>query len=128
MANPVKPLRDPSQGVQKQFPVAIVLEDRFAVVSPGGDMVEGASYSIRRGRAMAGDPMANQRDSQIQRPDPRRDPLTPDVIPCRPQDYVEGSPVFLSSNSSVSISVRSDQHACSRIRAGSYHAKFPQVR
>src|SRR5262249_7831367 len=40
MANPVKPLRDLSQCVQKQFPVAIVLEDRFAVVSPGGDMVE----------------------------------------------------------------------------------------
>jgi hypothetical protein len=40
MANPMKPLRDPSQGVQKQFSVAIVLEDGFAVVAAGGDVVK----------------------------------------------------------------------------------------
>ena len=35
MANPVIPLRDLSEGVQKQFPVAIVLEDRFPIIAPG---------------------------------------------------------------------------------------------
>ena len=42
MANPVKPLRDPSQGVQKQTAVAIVLEDCFAIVAAGGDVVKRA--------------------------------------------------------------------------------------
>src|SRR5262249_25269717 len=42
VANPVKPLRDPSQSVQKQFAVAVVLENRLAIVSPGSDVVKRA--------------------------------------------------------------------------------------
>src|SRR2546430_2267625 len=42
VANPVEPLGDPSQSVQKQFSVAIDLEDRFAIISAGGDVVKRA--------------------------------------------------------------------------------------
>jgi hypothetical protein len=40
MTNPVKALRDLGEIVQKQFPVAVVLEDRFAIIASGGDVIK----------------------------------------------------------------------------------------
>jgi hypothetical protein len=42
MAKPVKPLRDPRQSVQKQFSIAVVLEDRFPIVTAGSDVIKRA--------------------------------------------------------------------------------------
>ena len=65
MTNPVKPLRDPSQSVQKQFAVAIVLEDRFPIIAAGCDVIKRTVVLDSWGPCHDRRSDDNPRDSQI---------------------------------------------------------------
>jgi hypothetical protein len=57
VTEPMKSLRNLGEGVKKKLPVGVVFENWLSFVASGGDVIQRAVVSIRKGRAMVLNPM-----------------------------------------------------------------------